>query len=315
MKTRCLGRTGLNVSILGFGGAPLGGHYGPTNDADNIAAVRHAIDRGINFIDTSPYYSETRSETILGQALAKSDRDRVILTTKGGRYDIADFDFSARRMLAGLEESLRRLRTDHVDIWFAHDIEFAPDFDAVFSETLAAMHRARDAGKCRFVGMTGYPPALLARAIERCDLDVVLNYCHHSLTNRQMLPELGLIAAKTGCGLCNASALMMGLLASKGPPAWHPAPEALKSASRQVVAACQRCGFSPESVALAFALQDERIATTLVGMESVAEVDINLKSLEAPLDGDLLREISAIVEPVRDQEWPSGNWPGKADSA
>src|SRR5439155_9288474 len=121
--------------------------------------------RGLNLLDTSPYYGLTRSETLLGEALAGGYRDKVILCTKAGRNDFADFDFSAAGMTRSLEASLRRLRTDHVDVWFAHDIEFADDFERVFTETAEALWRAQQAGKCRFIGMTGYPPGLLARAI------------------------------------------------------------------------------------------------------------------------------------------------------
>ncbi|HEY1380436.1 MAG TPA: aldo/keto reductase [Gemmataceae bacterium] len=309
MRTRELGRTGLRVTPLGFGAAPVGGHYGDTDDAGHLAAVRHAIDLGINLIDTSPYYSATRSETLLGEALGDGYRDRVVLATKAGRNGLADFDFSAAGMLRSLEASLRRLRTDHVDIWFAHDIEFATDFERVFTETADALRRAKAAGKCRFVGITGYPPGLLARAVERCDLDVVLNYCHFSLTNSQMLTRLVPVAERQGTGLINASALMMGLFASKGPPAWHPAPEPLKAACARVRDHCRRLGADPEVLALQYVLQDERIACTLVGMSSVAEVDTNLRALDDPLKQELLAEVLAILEPVKDTEWPSGNWP------
>ncbi len=309
MRTRELGRTGLRVTPLGFGAAPLGGHYGDVDDAANIAAVRYAVDRGINFIDTSPFYSETRSESLLGEALAGGYRDRVVLATKAGRNGLEAFDFSAAAMLRSLEASLRRLRTDHVDIWFAHDIEFAIDFEQVFTEAADALHRAKRAGKCRFVGMTGYPPGLLAQAVERCDLDVVLNYCHFSLTNSQLLTRLLPVAERRGVGLVNASALMMGLFASKGPPAWHPAPDRLKTACAQVRDLCRRHGADPEVLALQYILQDQRIASTLVGMSSVAEVNTNLRALDEPLDRDLLAEVLALLEPVKDVEWPSGNWP------
>jgi aryl-alcohol dehydrogenase-like predicted oxidoreductase len=236
----------------------------------------------------------------------------VILTTKAGRNGLADFDFSTAGMLRSLEASLGRLRTDHVDIWFAHDIEFATDFEQVFTETADALARAKKVGKCRFVGMTGYPPELIAQAVERCNLDVVLNYCHFSLTNSQMLTELLPVAERNSVGLINASALMMGLFSSKGPPAWHPAPAALKARCAEVRELCRVRGANPEVLALQFALQEERIHTTLVGMSSVAEVDMNLRAIEEPLDQSLLAEVLKILEPVRDMEWPSGNWPARA---
>jgi L-galactose dehydrogenase len=314
MKMRMLGRTGLLVTPLGFGAAPIGGHYGDMDFKAHVTAVRHAIDRGINLIDTSPYYSETRSESLLGEALAGGYRDRVVLTTKAGRNGLADFDFSATGMLGSLDKSLKRLRTDRVDIWFAHDIEFATDFEQVFAETADALRTAKQAGKCRFVGMTGYPPALLAMAVERCRLDVVLNYCHYSLAGASMLTALLPVAEAPPAGLINASALMMGLFSSKGPPPWHPAPEPLKERCAEVRELCKSRGASPEILALHFALGESRIHSTLVGMSSIAEVDMNLGAVDEPLDAELLADVLTILEPVRDMEWPSGNWPLRAQT-
>src|SRR6266404_9118900 len=108
MEQRQLGRTGLQVSVLGFGGAPLGGMYGPLDEAEAIASVRHAIDAGINLIDTSPYYGPLHSEVLLGKALRDGWRKRVVLATKGGRVDLAVFDFSADAIVRSLDQSLRR---------------------------------------------------------------------------------------------------------------------------------------------------------------------------------------------------------------
>jgi L-galactose dehydrogenase len=309
METRELGRTGLRVTVVGFGAAPVGGHYGDDDDASAIAAVRHAIDRGVNYLDTSPFYGLGRSETLVGEALRGGYRDKVILSTKAGRFGKSDFDFSAQRMTRSLDESLMRLGTDYVDIWLAHDIDFAGDFEQVFTETADALRQAKTAGKCRVVGMTGYPPGLLIHAIERCDLDVVLNYCHHSLTNSQLLTRLLPVAERHGVGLINASALMMGLLSRKGPPKWHPAPEPFTQACRRAVEHCRHRGVDLEVLALRYVLQDARIASTLVGMSNVREVDVNLRALQEPLDQELLAEVHAILAPFREIEWPSGKWP------
>jgi L-galactose dehydrogenase len=304
---RSVGRTGLEVSALGFGCGPLGGHFGPYDKATSIVAVRHAIDRGINFFDTSPFYG--RSEEVLGEALADGYREKIILCTKAGRNGPKDFDFTPKAMLASLESSLKRLGTDHVDVWFAHDIEFANDFEALFTETADAMRRAQRAGKCRFIGMTGYPPGLLALAIERCGLDVVLNYCHFSLTNAQLLSRLLPVAEQHGTGLVNASALMMGLFSRKGPPAWHSAPQPFKDACRAVVELCQRRGADAEVLALQYVLQQPRVPCTLVGMCSVAEVDTNLQALDMTMNAGVLAEAQKLLAPFADIEWGSGNWP------
>src|SRR4051794_18594270 len=108
MLRRILGNTGLEVSILGFGASPLGDEFGAADPAEAARAVSLAIDKGINLFDTSPYYGRTLSEQRLGAAL-KGRRQEVILATKCGRYDKADFDFSAERVRRSIDESLKRL--------------------------------------------------------------------------------------------------------------------------------------------------------------------------------------------------------------
>src|ERR1700730_15846431 len=123
MEYRKLGGTGLEVSMLGFGASPLGNVFGTTDPTEGKRAVHLAIDRGINFFDVSPYYGLTLAEDRLGEALVGS-RDKVVLATKCGRYGADHFDFSARRVTASIDESLKRLRTDYVDLLQAHDVEF-----------------------------------------------------------------------------------------------------------------------------------------------------------------------------------------------
>src|SRR5580658_6798296 len=118
MEYATLGHTGLRVSKLGFGGSPLGNEF-----AEAERAVHCAIDLGINYFDVAPYYGRTLAETRLGAALV-GRRDRVVLATKCGRYDVAKFDFSTARIRRSIDESLERLRTDYLDVFLAHDIEF-----------------------------------------------------------------------------------------------------------------------------------------------------------------------------------------------
>ena len=137
MEYRKLGRTELKVSLIGFGTATLGDLYGAADPAEATRAVHLAIDHGINFFDSSPYYGKTLSENRLGEALS-GKRDKVILATKTGRYGLDEFDFSAKRTLASIDESLRRLKTDYLDLFQAHDVEFG-DFSQIVSETLPAL--------------------------------------------------------------------------------------------------------------------------------------------------------------------------------
>ena len=158
MEYRKLGQTDLNLSVVGFGSATLGDVFGNVDPSEAIRAVHLAVDSGINFFDSSPYYGITLAETRLGEALA-GRRDRVVLATKCGRYGFDEFDFSAKRVIASIDESLRRLQTDYIDLFQAHDVEFG-DVQQIIHETLPALRQLQQQGKARYIGITGYPPKL-----------------------------------------------------------------------------------------------------------------------------------------------------------
>ena len=140
MDYRRLGRTDLSLSAIGFGASTLGDVFGNIDPAEGIRAVHLAVDSGINFFDSSPYYGITLAETRLGEALA-GRRDRVIVATKCGRYGVDEFDFSAKRVTASIDESLRRLQTDYIDLFQAHDVEFG-DVQQIIHETVPALRQA-----------------------------------------------------------------------------------------------------------------------------------------------------------------------------
>jgi L-galactose dehydrogenase len=306
MRTNTLGNTGLKVSALGFGGGPLGGFYGGFEEAESIRALHLAIDRGVNLVDTSPYYGGGKSEEILGKGLKGGWRDKVVLATKCGRIAKDQFNFTAKYIKESCETSLRLLQTDHVDILQAHDIEFEPNLDMVFTETFHALQDLKRQGKCRFIGMTGYPIRLLAQAIETCKLDVIISYCHATLLDDGMQTDLIPVAQKHGTGIINASAMCMGLLTMAGPQDWHPAPEAVKIACRKAADVCKKHGADLAQLAMQYPLMDNRIATTLVGMKTPAEVESNLVAEATPVNRELLDEVLAALAPVKNQRWDSG---------
>src|ERR1035438_1754415 len=116
MEYRTLGKTGLKVSALSFGASSLGGVFKPLTEAEAIRTVHAALDLGINYIDVSPFYGCTKAEAVLGKALKGIPRDRYYLATKVGRYGDAEFDFSAARTVASVEDSLQRLQVGYIDI-------------------------------------------------------------------------------------------------------------------------------------------------------------------------------------------------------
>ena len=310
MQYRSLGKTGLSVSELGFGAAPLGGPYGLVTQDEATRAVRAALERGINFFDTSPWYQA--SEEVLGKALVGVPRESYVLCTKLGRYPDSTqpsgrFDFSATQVRQSVDESLRRLQTDQLDIVLCHDIEFAENFSQVLDETLPALRKCVAAGKVRFVGVSGLPLAIYPKVLESTALDVILSYCHSSLNDDSLWDLIPSLNEKS-VGVIGASPLSMGLLSDTGPQSWHPAPETLRNACLEALAWCKANGFSLAEQALAWTLQNAPVATTLVGMSSEAQVRQNVAAVGTLPDPEAIKALQEILAPVHRLTWSSGKF-------
>jgi aryl-alcohol dehydrogenase-like predicted oxidoreductase len=189
MQTRPLGQTGLQLPILSFGASSLGQEFRQVSLEEALRSVRVALELGLNFIDTSPFYGRGMSEVLLGVALRDVPRQDYILGTKLGRYDAHHFDFSARRVVESVDISLHRLGLDYLDIVLCHDIEFV-EMQQIVDETLPALRKIRDQGKVRFIGVSGYPMKLFKFVLEQTDLDVVLSYNQYTLQNTRLADEL-----------------------------------------------------------------------------------------------------------------------------
>jgi L-galactose dehydrogenase len=312
MQRRKLGKTALEISVLGFGTSPFGNVFGHTDPHDNQGAVDTAIDAGINFFDVSPYYGLTLAEERLGRTL-EGNRQKVVLATKCGRYGVEEFDFSARRIRLEVEESLRRLRTDYVDLLQAHDIEFA-SFDQIIHEAIPTMRELQAEGKTRYIGITGYPVGMLKRVAEQVTVDSILSYCRYNLINTDIDAELVPFAEKREIGLINASPLMMGVLTDRGAPTWHPGSEGLKNAGQRAAMAAARHGANISALALQFAIARPTVASTLVGMATADQVKENLHSMETKVDSAVLSEVRAAIGNGFTTTWTTG-LPENADLA
>src|SRR5579872_894405 len=156
MELRPLGRTGLNLSRLSFGASSLGQEFRQVDLTEALRAVRVALDLGMNFIDTSPFYGRGMSECLLGVALRDVPRHSYLLGSKLGRYDRAHFDFSARRVAESVDVSLHRMGVEYLDIILCHDIEFV-DMNQIVEETLPALRKIQQQGKVKYIGVSGYP--------------------------------------------------------------------------------------------------------------------------------------------------------------
>jgi L-galactose dehydrogenase len=299
MEYRTLGRTGLQVSKLGYGGSPLGNEFGEADPLEGERSVHCAIDLGINYFDVAPYYGRTLAETRLGAALA-GRRDKVILATKCGRYDVNGFDFSPARIRRSIDESLTRLRTDYLDVFLAHDIEFVTERQIV-EEAIPTMRALQREGKTRFIGISGLQLNMLRRAV-----DVVLSYCRYNLLITDMDDLLTPFAKEHGIGLINASPLHMGILTAGGPPPWHPASEEVKKAGRAVVDLCESRGVRASDLALQFAFAHPYVSVTLAGMPTAEQVRQNVAAASNPMDEALLADVLALVAPFKNRSWLTG---------
>ena len=300
-----LGQTGLVLSPISLGASALGGGvFGPVTEEDAIRTVHLALDYGVRLIDVAPFYGETRAESVLGKALRGVRRDRYVLATKVGRYGDAEFDFSGERVQRSIDESLKRLGVDYVDLIQAHDVEYG-DLRQIETETIPALHRLLEQGKARFVGATGYPLKPLRRLAEEPRMDTVLSYNHLSLNDSTLRSALPEFAAKR-IGVINAAPLSQGLLTDRGTPPWHPAPEAVKAACAAAAEFVRSRGSDLAKLAIQFSVREPGVATTLIGTADPRELELNLQWAAEPLDEDLLTLVQDMLAPIHNVTWTTG---------
>ncbi|WP_284744687.1 aldo/keto reductase [Amycolatopsis sp. RTGN1] len=304
MRHHPLGSTDLKVSAVSFGTAPLGDMFGAIGETEATAVVHRALDAGITFFDSSPYYGNGLAERRLGTAL-RGHRDNVVIGTKAGRYGGDEFDFTPKRLRESVHHSLELLQTDHVDILQLHDIEFT-DLDDVFGDTYAELARLRDEGKCRYIGMTGYPMETLRRAVAETDLDVVLSYAHYTLLNTRLADELAPLCQERSVGLINAAAVALGLLTPAGSRIKVPAGQQIIDAARRAAEVCAERGADIAFLANQFSIQRSGAATTVVGTTKAKHLDAAVAAEAAPIDEDLLTAVLAVTADVRALSWSSG---------
>src|SRR5215469_12193030 len=231
MKTRVLGKTGLQLPILSFGASSLGQEFRKVKLEDALESVRTAFERGLNFIDTSPFYGRGMSEVLLGIALKDVPRESYTLCTKLGRYDLSHFDFSARRVAESVDVSLHRLGTDHLDIVLCHDIEFVP-MQQIVDETIPALRKIQKQGKARFIGFSGYPQKIFRFICDQTEVDCVLSYNQYTLQNTRFADDTIPYLKAKGIGVMNAGPFSARLLTRAALPAWLKEPEEVKAAAR-----------------------------------------------------------------------------------
>jgi aryl-alcohol dehydrogenase-like predicted oxidoreductase len=298
MQKRLLGHTGLELPILGFGASSLGQEFRPVTVDEALGSVHVALESGLNFIDTSPFYGRGMSEVLLGIALRGVPRDSYILSTKLGRYDLHHFDFTAKRVAESIDVSLHRLGTDYLDIVFCHDIEFVP-LQQIVDETLPALREVQRLGKVRFIGVSGYPMKIFRYVLDRAPLDCVLSYNQYTLQNTRLADELVPYLKERGVGIINAGPFSARLLTNAPLPAWLKESEQVKAVARRAAAHCASKGTDIARLALQFSLANPDITSTVAGSANPANVRQWTQWAAEPLDDKLLAEVQAVFAPVK----------------
>jgi D-threo-aldose 1-dehydrogenase len=307
-----LGRTGLSVSALALGTAPLGNLYSALTDQEAEATVRSALARGLSYVDTAPHYGLGVAERRVGRVLASLPRDAFVLSTKVGRLlrplaegETADpegfvdvppckrvWDFSRDGVRRSFEESLERLGLDRVDVVLLHDPD---DHEREAREqAFPALAELRDQGVVRAIGAGMNQAEMLARFVHDLDLDLVLVAGRYTLLDQRALEALLPACAVRGVAVVVGGAFNSGLLADPRPGATYdyvPAPAALVARAARIGKVCARHGVPLRAAALAFPYGHPAVTSVLVGARSAAEVEDDVALYATPVPRELWDEL------------------------
>jgi aryl-alcohol dehydrogenase-like predicted oxidoreductase len=311
MQYRTLGRTGIKVSPYALGALALGTSIGNSDHDDSARIIHKALDAGINFIDTSDAYGE--SEVAVGKAL-KGRRDGVVLATKFSRPigDDPNHQGASRRwIMTAVENSLRRLQTDYIDLYQVH----RPDPSTDIEETLSALSDLIHSGKVRTVGTSAMPASDIVEAqwvAERRGLERFrTDQPPYSILSRGIEREVLPIAQRYGMGILVWGPLGQGMLTGrvrKGQQTdlrrahifRHLNDERRIDAVEQLIPIAEKAGLPMTHLALAFAIAHPGVTSAIIGPHTVEQLDDLLASADVTLTDDILDQIDEVVPPGTD---------------
>jgi aryl-alcohol dehydrogenase (NADP+) len=317
MKMRTLGRTGIKVSPYCLG-AMMFGAWGNTDHDDSIRIIHKALDAGINFVDTADVYAQGESEEIVGKALRQlppTRRDDVVLATKvhGGMGDDPNRAGNSRRwIVTEVENSLRRLQTDHLDLYQIH----RPDSSVDVEETLSALTDLIRSGKVRAVGSSTFPASDIVEAqwvAERRGYERFrTEQPPYSIVNRGIEREVLPTCERYGMGTLVWSPLAMGLLTGRYRKGQETDSARMKFAPgrltherkldvvEELLPLAEKAGISLTHMAMAFATAHPGVTSAIVGPRTSAHLDDLIAGAETTLDDEILDRIDEIVPPGTD---------------
>lgn len=288
MEYNQLGQTHMIVSKLSIGGATLcGSFYGELDFDEAKRTVHEAFKRGINYIDTAPFYGQGESETNIGKILKDVPRQAFYIATKTCRYERegpGQFDFSYGRTMKSVDESLSRLGVDYIDLYQLHDVEFADNIDEVIDGAFQACLELKKLGKIRAIGINGYPLSVLKEGLIKGNgkFDTVLTYARYTLFDDSLLGYLPFFNEQK-IGIIAASAQGCGMLTNRGPPVWHAGKDATKAIVAKAAEICRENHVELGKLATFHFLHvPGNVGTFLMGMEKMEYLNHNMG---AYLDG------------------------------
>jgi D-threo-aldose 1-dehydrogenase len=311
VERRALGGSGVAVTRVALGGAPLGGLFAPVPDEQARATVDAAWELGVRTFDTAPHYGAGVSERRVGAALRGRPRDELVLCTKVGRLLVPTasprpargmfaaeppvervFDYSRAGVLRSLDESLERLGLDRVDVVHVHD----PDdrMEQAIGEALPALVELREQGAIGAVGAGMNDAAHLARIVREADVDCVLVAGRHTLLDQRADAELLPLCRARGVAVIAAGVFNSGVLIDPRPGAtfdYAPADAATLERARGIAAVCARQGVALATAATAFALRHPAVTCLLIGARSPAEVAADVEAAAHPVPDALWEEL------------------------
>ena len=318
-ERRRLGSSPVSVSVLGCGGAALGGLYEAVSENEARATLDRAFELGVRWFDTAPLYGFGQSERRVGGALRPRPRRELTISTKVGRLLRAEaalhpdylqdgeplfhgdsdvrpvYDYGRRGVATSLEESLERLGLQRVDVLFLHDPD-EHERDAV-DEALPELQRLRRDGRVGAIGVGMNQSAMPARFVEDFDLDVVLLAGRYTLLDQSGLADLLPACERRGTAVVVGGVYNSGVLADPDRTArfdYAPAPDEVAQRARALRDVCAQHGVPLKAAALQFPLAHPAVAAVLMGPRSVQEVEENVRLFEHPLP-------SALWDDLRDR--------------
>ncbi|KAI5636972.1 aldo/keto reductase family domain-containing protein [Phthorimaea operculella] len=276
MRYNRLGTTDMQVSHVSLGGAAFSNIYGTYDENRSLDLIRESFKCGINYLETSPWYGQGKSEITIGKALKDVPRESYYIGSKVGRYELETekmFDFSAEKTQFGMDNTLSRLGLDYVDLIQIHDVTFAPDLSVILKETLPVLEQAVRDGKARYIGIADYDIDLMKEIVEESDVKIstILSYAKCTLIDNRLTNYTSYFKSK-GIGVINAAATGMGLLSSHGPQPWHPASDDIKARCKRASEYCKQQNVELARIATWFTLNQPGIDTNICGFYNVDQL-------------------------------------------